>query len=44
LAEAYYVNGLIREAEKAIREAIALATENRGYYEKQLKKFLDSRN
>ena len=40
LAEAYYVNGLIREAEKAIREAIALATENRGYYEKQLKKFL----
>lgn len=40
LAEAYYVNGIIREAVKTIREAIALATENRGYYEKQLKKFL----
>jgi Zn-dependent protease with chaperone function len=43
LAEAYYVNGLIQEAVKTIREAIALATENRGYYEKQLSKFMDSR-
>jgi Zn-dependent protease with chaperone function len=42
LAEAYYVNGLVREAVKTMREAIAVATENRGYYEKQLEKFLDS--
>ena len=39
LAEAYYVNGFIPEAVKTIEEAIALATENGGYYEKQLKKF-----
>ena len=43
LAEAYYVNGLIREAIKTIQEAIALATENKGYYEKQLKKFMGAR-
>ncbi|MFH1349688.1 MAG: M48 family metalloprotease [Pseudomonadota bacterium] len=40
LAEAYYVNGYIGEAIKVIREAIALANENVGYYRKQLKKFL----
>ncbi len=40
LAEAYYANGLIHEAIKTIKEAIFLATENRGYYKKQLKKFL----
>jgi len=39
LAEAYYVNGFIPEAIKTIEEAIVLAKENRGYYEKQLKKF-----
>ncbi|MCD4718152.1 MAG: hypothetical protein K8R45_15600, partial [Desulfobacterales bacterium] len=39
LAEAYYVNGFIPEALKTIEEAIVLAKENRGYYEKQLKKF-----
>lgn len=39
LAEAYYVNGFIPEAVKTIEEAIAVAKENRGYYEKQLKKF-----
>jgi len=42
LAEVYYVNGLIREAIRTIQEAIPLATENKGYYEKQLKKFLDA--
>jgi tetratricopeptide (TPR) repeat protein len=40
LAEVYYANGLDEEAIKTIKEAISLATENRGYYEKQLKKFL----
>jgi len=39
LAEAYYASGFIPEAVKTIKEAIALAKENRGYYEKQLKKF-----
>lgn len=42
LAEAYYVNGSIPEAVKAIKEAIALARENKGYYERQLRKFLSS--
>ena len=40
LAEAYYVNGLIPEAIDTIRAAISLATEGRGYYEKQLRKFM----
>jgi len=40
LAEAYYVNGLIDEAIKTIKEAILLANEGVGYYEKQLKKFM----
>ncbi len=39
LAETYYVNGLVREAVEAIQEAISLATENKGYYKKQLKRF-----
>jgi tetratricopeptide (TPR) repeat protein len=43
LAEAYYANGFIREAIKTIEEAIGIATEDRGYYEKQLEKFLASR-
>ncbi|MBK5099789.1 MAG: M48 family metalloprotease [Desulfobacteraceae bacterium] len=40
LAEAYYANGFISEAVTIIEEAISLATEGRGYYERQLKKFL----
>ena len=40
LAEAFYANGLLSEAVSSIEEAISLATEGRGYYEKQLKKFL----
>ncbi len=45
LAEAYYTNGLIREAVKTIEEAIPLALGDRkGYYKKQLKKFLSSRD
>ena len=40
LAEAYYANGFIQEAIETIKEAIDLATENRGYYKKQLKKFM----
>ncbi|MBW1797134.1 MAG: M48 family metalloprotease [Deltaproteobacteria bacterium] len=44
LAEAYYANGFIPEAIKTIEEAIAVAKENRGYYEKQLKKFSASGN
>ena len=44
LAEAYYVNGSIQDAIKTIEEAITLATKNRAYYEKQLRKFLAARN
>jgi len=40
LAEAYYVNGFIDEAVKTMKEAILLANEGVGYYEKQLKKFM----
>ncbi len=39
LAEAYYENGLQYDAIKTITEALSLAKENRGYYEKQLEKF-----
>jgi tetratricopeptide (TPR) repeat protein len=39
LAEAYYENGLIREAIDTIKEAISAATEGRDYYEGQLRKF-----
>lgn len=38
LAEAYWSNSLFREAYWAARQARALATENRGYYERQLEK------
>ena len=40
LAEAYYANGLTRLAIKTIKEALSLTTENRRYYESQLKKFM----
>lgn len=40
LAEAYYVNGEIEKAVELIKEAIALADENVGYYKKQMKKFM----
>jgi Zn-dependent protease with chaperone function len=39
LAEALYVNGFVPEAVKTIKEAIPMASEGRGYYEKQLKRF-----
>ena len=42
LAEAYYENGFVNEAVETIKEAIAVARENRGYYEKQLEKFMGS--
>ena len=40
LAEAYYANGLNHEAVKTIKEAISLANEGKGYFEKQLRKFM----
>jgi Zn-dependent protease with chaperone function len=40
IAEAYHANGYTHEAIKAIDEAIAVASENRKYYEKQRKKFM----
>ena len=40
LAEAYYANGFIHKAVKTIKDAMDLATENKGYYKKQLEKFL----
>ncbi len=39
LAEAYYENGLVPEAIEVIKEAISMATDNRDYYEGQLRKF-----
>jgi tetratricopeptide (TPR) repeat protein len=39
LAEACFAKGLVQEAIKTIKEAIATATENRIYYERQLKRF-----
>jgi tetratricopeptide (TPR) repeat protein len=39
LAEAYYANGQIQEAVRTIKSAIGLATEDRGYYRRQLRKF-----
>ncbi|MCF8145142.1 MAG: M48 family metalloprotease [Deltaproteobacteria bacterium] len=39
LAEAYFAKGRIEEAMRTIQEALSVATENRGYYEKQLKRF-----
>jgi tetratricopeptide (TPR) repeat protein len=44
LAEACYANGRIQEAIELAKEAIARATEDRGYYERQLAKFLASQN
>jgi tetratricopeptide (TPR) repeat protein len=44
LAEVYYANGLIQEAIGTIKEAITLETGDTDYYEKQLKKFLASKN
>ncbi|UCF82236.1 MAG: M48 family metalloprotease [Desulfobacteraceae bacterium] len=44
LAEAYYANGFIQEAIGTIKEAITLETGDTKYYEKQLKKFLSSKN
>jgi len=39
LAESYYVNGMHAQAVEAARNALALARENRSYYEDQLEKF-----
>jgi Zn-dependent protease with chaperone function len=39
LAEAYYQNGLVPEAIDVIKEAISKTTDNRDYYEGQLRKF-----
>ena len=39
LAESYYVNEMYSKAVEAGRNALALAKENRGYYEDQLEKF-----
>lgn len=39
LAESYYVNEMYSKAVEAGRNALALAKENRGYYENQLEKF-----
>ena len=39
LAESYYVNEMYSKAVEAGRNALALARENRGYYEDQLEKF-----
>jgi Zn-dependent protease with chaperone function len=42
LAEAYFANGRVEEAIRTIEEALAGATENQSYYEKQLKRFRES--
>jgi Zn-dependent protease with chaperone function len=39
LAEAYFAKGRVEEAIGTIEEALAVATENKGYYEKQLRRF-----
>jgi len=39
LAEAYFAKGQGEEAIQTIEEALSVATENRGYYEKQLRRF-----
>jgi tetratricopeptide (TPR) repeat protein len=39
LAEAYFVNGMTGEAIETIKEAIAVAEGDTGYYEGQLRKF-----
>ena len=40
LAEAYYANGLNHEAVKTIKEALSLTKGGKGYYKKQLRKFM----
>lgn len=42
LAEAHHVNGNPQEAVRVIEEAIAKATNRRGYYEDQRRKFLEA--
>jgi Zn-dependent protease with chaperone function len=42
LAEAYFARGRVEEAIRTIEEALAVSTENRGYYEKQLRRFRES--
>jgi len=42
LAESYYVNGEFEAAVAAAMRALDLATGDRSYYQKQLKKFMDS--
>ena len=42
LAEAYFVNGLVEEATMAAREALSLAKEMKGYYRRQLEKFISA--
>ncbi len=39
LAESYFVNGRLVEAVEAGKEALAIAADNRTYYEKQIKRF-----
>ena len=43
LAEAYYAGGRLDDAVAAGREALSSARERRGYYERQVKKFMDAR-
>ena len=43
LAEAYFVNGKVREAVATIREAIALAEDDKAYYEQQLRRFQEKK-
>ena len=40
LAEAYWANGMVRQAVETGREAMALDPENRRYYQKQIQKFM----
>jgi tetratricopeptide (TPR) repeat protein len=42
LAESYFVNGRFEEAVESETKALRLAVTNRGYYEKQLKKFMEA--
>lgn len=40
LAEAYFVNGLVEEAIMTGKEALSLAKEKKGYYRRQLERFM----
>jgi hypothetical protein len=42
LAESYYVNEMFSQAVEAGQNALALARENRSYYESQLEKFREA--